>query len=101
MDAKTKSTDELNALRALCDASTSPEARQSLIESLRNHPFSEPEYAVVFQSIRALLSRGPFSLAQLRVHLNNRGFPDIDVEKYLPAAPDETQASRTGGNANS
>ena len=55
------------------------------MESLSGHSFIEPEHQVVFESIRTLFPRGPFSLAQLRVHLNNRGFPDTDVERYFRA----------------
>jgi hypothetical protein len=45
---------------------------------------------VVFESIRALFSCGDFSAVQLRVHLNNRGFPDTDVEKYFQRAQIES-----------
>ncbi len=42
------------------------------------------EHQVVFESIRFLLSRGTLTAARLAVHLNNRGFPDVDMEKYFP-----------------
>jgi hypothetical protein len=36
--------------------------------------------------VRALLTRGLFSSESLAVHLNNRGFPDTDLDKYLVAS---------------
>ena len=87
MDRETQFATELQALRVLCDEAIAREERQRLMQSLAHHPFIEPEHQVVFESIRALFSRGPISVAQLRVHLNNRGFPDTDVEKYFQPAP--------------
>jgi len=40
----------------------------------------------VFGSIRALLLHDRLSNTHLAVHLNNRGFPDVDLEKYCAAA---------------
>ncbi|MGD0908855.1 MAG: hypothetical protein ABSA96_14830 [Candidatus Acidiferrales bacterium] len=60
--------------------------RQNLIDSLAGHNFLDAEYQVVFESIRALFQSGPISSARLAVHLNNRGFPDIDMDRYFPAA---------------
>ena len=87
MDRQAQFAAELRALRALCDGSNSPEETRRLIQSLSHTVFVEPEHHVVFESIRAVLARGPLSVAQLRVHLNNRGFPDTDVEKYFQTAP--------------
>jgi hypothetical protein len=83
MDRQTQSANDFRALCALCDASRPPEDRQKLLQSLTEHAFIEPEHQVVFESIRALLARGSVSLPRLRIHLNNRGFPDTDVEKYF------------------
>jgi hypothetical protein len=77
---------ELKALRALCDESIARELRQNLIRSLGSRAFKTAEHQVVFESICALFPRGPISEAQLRVHLNNRGFPDTDVETYFRSA---------------
>jgi hypothetical protein len=74
--------EELAILRTLCDATSPREQRLQLLESYARHVFAVPEHQVVFESIRALFSRGPISPAQLGVHLTKRGFPDIDVEKY-------------------
>lgn len=96
MDRETQFTTELQALRVLCDEAVSRDDRQKLMEPLSHHSFTEPEHQVVFQSVQALFSRGPFSLPQLQVHLNNRGFPDIDVEKYFESArPEDTESPST------
>lgn len=86
MDSETQSTTELQALRVLCDESASREQRLRLMQSLGQHVFIDPEHQVVYESLRALLSRGLVSVGQLRVHLNNRGFPDTEVEKYFHSA---------------
>jgi hypothetical protein len=97
MDREAQFAAELQALRALCDEAIAREQRQKLMQSLAQVAFIEPQHQVVFESIRALFPRGPISVAQLRVHLNNRGFPDTDVEKYFkPAAAGSTQRERTG-----
>ena len=83
MDRETQFATELQTLRVLCDVAAPREERQRLMQSLAQHVFIEPEHQVVFESIRALFPRGPISAAQLRVHLNNRGFPDTDIEKYF------------------
>jgi hypothetical protein len=89
MDRETQIADELGTLRRLCDEAATREVREQLMRSLNGHLFLEPEHQVAFESIRILLSRGPISAALLRVHLNNRGFPDTDVEKYFQSAPSE------------
>jgi hypothetical protein len=97
MDRETQFANELETLRALCDESITRESRQRLMQSLVQVAFIEPQHQVVFESICALFPRGPISGAQLRVHLNNRGFPDTDVEKYFqPATAGTTQRERTG-----
>jgi len=86
MDREAQFAVELQALRTLCDEAAPREERQSLMNSLQQHIFIEPEHQVVFESIQALFPRGPIPMAQLRVHLNNRGFPDTDVEIYFQSA---------------
>lgn len=83
MDRETQFVAELRALRTLCDESIARNLRQNLIQSLGPRSFADPEHQVVFESIVALFPRGPIRQEQLRVHLNNRGFPDTDVEKYF------------------
>jgi hypothetical protein len=96
MDRKTKFAAELKALRTLCDEAIARDLRQNLIQSLGPHAFCEPEHQVVFESIRGLFSRGPVTLERLRLHLNNRGFPDTDVEKYFqPAGTGNVRQNQT------
>ena len=76
---------ELQILRALCNGIGADGQRRDLVRMLDHYVFIEPEHHVVFESIRLLLPRGPISLANLTVHLNNRGFPDMDVENYFRA----------------
>ena len=97
MDREIQFATELQTLRALCDEAAPREGRQRLMQSLDHHAFIEPEHQVVFESIRALFPRVPISATQLRVHLNNRGFPDTDVEKYFqPASAGSARQERTG-----
>ena len=89
MDRVTKSQDEIQLLRALCDLTSSPARRLELMQSLRGQAFLDPEHQVVFESICFLLPRGGVSAGRLTLHLNNRGFPDVDLEKYFPGARTE------------
>jgi len=86
MNDMTQFDAELRALRELCDETIPREERQRLIQSLSPQSFAEPEHQVVFESIRALFLRGPISISHLRLHLNNRGFCDTDVEPYFQPA---------------
>jgi hypothetical protein len=87
MDRKTQLSAEFRALCTLCDETIARNLRQNLIQSLSPRKFTDPEHRVVFESIYALFPRGPITAKNLIVHLNNRGFPDTDVEKYFsPAA---------------
>jgi hypothetical protein len=78
---------ELDVLCALCGGAGTTEQRQALSKLLGGYRFSEPEYQVVFESVCAMSSRRELSAAVLALHLNNRGFPDLDLEKYFAAAP--------------
>ena len=101
MDREAQFTTELQALRVLCDETVPSKDRQTLIQTLSHHSFIETEHQVVFESVQVLFSRGPFSLTQLRVHLNNRGFPDIDVEKYFQPARPQGAPSRSADKTSS
>jgi hypothetical protein len=95
MDSEQHSSAELQALRALCRETTPLEDRRQLIKALETHSFTDPERQVVFESLRMILSRGGVTPERLRVHLNNRGFPETDVEKYFqpdPLADRESEA---------
>ena len=78
---------ELDVLRGLCGGAGTSEQHRALSESLARYRFSEPEHQVVFESLFALSGRKKISAAVLALHLNNRGFPDLDLEKYFVAAP--------------
>ena len=96
MDRKTQLTAEFRALCTLCDEAIARKLRQNLIDSLSPRKFTEPQHRVVFESICALFPRGPITPERLIVHLNNRGFPDTDVEKYF--APATSQDKSVNGS---
>jgi hypothetical protein len=76
---------EVQVLGTLCIREDPRDARAELVHVLQHYAFLEPEHQIVFESIRALLLRDRLSKACLAVHLNNRGFPDVDLEKYCAA----------------
>ncbi len=84
---------ELRALRALCDSAMPEKLRQNLLASLDGHRFLDPESQVIFESIRASAKNGPISRERLALHLNNRGFPDVDVDLYFPETHTNSEAS--------
>jgi len=97
MDRDTQFAAEHKTLCALCDEAVARELRQNLIQSLGPKAFIDSEHQVVFESIRILFPRGTITMAELRIHLNNRGFPDTDVEKYFQSAPaDNIHHSQSG-----
>jgi hypothetical protein len=87
MARETRLTAELDVLRALCGRRGSHEKRVELACALDSYRFIEPEHQVVFASIRAIHTRPEFSASLLAVHLNNRGFPDLELEKYFVDEP--------------
>jgi phytoene/squalene synthetase len=86
MDRLAQLTAEMQVLGTLCNREDQHEVRAELVHVLERYGFLEPEHQIVFESIRALLLRDRLSKARLAVHLNNRGFPDVDLEKYCAAA---------------
>ena len=87
MDRAANSDDDLRVLQILCGKSASREQRLEIVQSLHDHVFRDPEHQVVFESARFLLSTGVLSAGRLTVHLNNRGFPDVNLEKYFTPMP--------------
>lgn len=87
MDHFLKSEDEVQFLRELCDEAASLEQRLMLLQSLEGHFFVDPENQVVFESICFLFPRGGVTEVRLAAHLNNRGFPEVDLRKYFQSAP--------------
>ena len=97
MDREKQLEAERKAIQTLCNEAIARRLRQNLIQSLGPKAFINPEHQVVFESICALFPRGPLTMDGLRIHLNNRGFPDTDVEKYFqPASADSTPDVRPG-----
>jgi hypothetical protein len=93
MDRAAQLLAEVRVLGTLCKREGSSDQRIALVHALGDYLFFEPEHQVVFESIRTLLPRGRISAADLAVHLNNRGFPDVDLGKYCAAAlPDVEDA---------
>jgi hypothetical protein len=78
----TQSLAETQVLGTLLSRVGTHEQRKELAQILEHYEFLEPEHQVVFASIRALLARDRLGLTNLAVHLNNRGFPDVDLDKY-------------------
>src|SRR6266481_1391447 len=78
-------TTEVQVLGTLCNREDPQDLRAEMLRVLEHYAFLEPEHQIVFESIRALLIHDRLSKARLAVHLNNRGFPDVDLEKYCAA----------------
>jgi len=57
--------------------------RLEVSQSYASHIFLDAQRQVVFESIHALLPGGAITPARLNVHLNNRGFPDIETDCYF------------------
>jgi hypothetical protein len=86
MDRAAQLLAEVGILGTLCNLEGSGEQRTELVHSLEQYVFVEPEHQIVFESIRSLLPHDRISAARLAVHLNNRGFPDVDLEHYYSLA---------------
>jgi hypothetical protein len=77
---------EVQILGTLCNQAGAIDRRLDVVQALDQYEFLQPEHQIVFESIRSLLFRDALSNARLAVHLNNRGFPDVELEKYCEAA---------------
>jgi hypothetical protein len=86
MDRAAVLSAEAQILGSLCNRAGTFEQRNELAHTLDGYAFIEPEHQIVFGSIRALLLHDRLSNTHLAVHLNNRGFPDVDLERYSAAA---------------
>ena len=74
---------ELEVLRALTNGSTGAADYGRIVRLVHGYHFRDAEYQVVFESLREISENEPISFSRLAVHLNNRGFPDIDLDKYF------------------
>jgi len=77
---------EVQILGTLCNQAGTSKQRAELVDTLRQYAFLGEEHQILFESIRSLLSAEPLSNTRLAVHLNNRGFPGVDLEKFCAAA---------------
>jgi hypothetical protein len=87
MNRATQIAADLQILREICDEAMPLERRRELLRRHAQHVFVDPEHQVVFESIQRLFQGGSISAARLTVHLNNRGFPEINIGCYFPATP--------------
>jgi hypothetical protein len=85
MNREAQLTAEVQVLGTLCIREDPRDARAELVQVLEHYAFLEPEHQIVFESIRSLLLHDRLSNARLSVRLNNRGFPDVDLQKYFAA----------------
>jgi len=85
MNRKAQLEAEVQVLGTLCNRAGAREQRADIVSAFDRYQFLEPEHQIIFGSIRFLLVHDRLSTARLAVHLNNRGFPDVDVEKYCAA----------------
>ena len=86
MDRAAQLLAEVQILGTLCNREIASGGRAELMHALEHYIFLEPEHQVICESIRSLLPRDRISPERLAVHLNNRGFPDVDLGKYSAAA---------------
>lgn len=86
MDHATQLLAEVQVLGTLWSLAVTSEQRDELAQTLNHYSFLEQEHEIVFESIRSLLLHRRFSSKNLAVNLNNRGFPDVDLDAYCAAA---------------
>ena len=98
MNRETQIEVETRVLGTLCRVAGAREQCAEIVSALDGYEFLEPEHQIVFGSIGVLLAGGRLSTANLAVHLNNRGFPDVDLDRYreagLPSIDAALQLSR-------
>jgi hypothetical protein len=85
MDRSESSLAEIEMIGTLIKRVGTNAQRTELVRTLENYAFVEPEHRIVFESIRFLVLRDTVSKEKLAVHLNNCGFPDVDLDKYIAA----------------
>jgi len=71
---------ERQALRTLCGAPLTATERAEAARLLANYRFCEPAHQVLFEALRELRTPDPRAIRErLPVFLNNKGFPDLDL----------------------
>jgi hypothetical protein len=77
---------ERNALRALCQDTCDGSVRAQGMRILTSYPFVDAVHQLLFDTLREIPSADPEVIrAQLPTRLNNRGFPDLDMETFFEA----------------
>ena len=85
---------ERNLLRALCTGAAEASVLLEATETLASYAFAEPLHQIIFDVLVEIGPRDPCVVReQLAVRLNNKGFPDLDLETFF--AP----SSLTAGEA--
>ena len=96
MDRQTQSANDFRALRVLCDESGAREDQQKLLQPLCTGVSSNPSAESCLNRSARYFPEGLFPRRSLRIHLNNRGFPDTDVDKYFQPHGTSRRLGRTG-----
>jgi len=75
---------EREILQALCRGTLEGSVKAAAMEILGSYTFQESVHQLVFETLREIPSDDPELLrAQLLVRLNNKGFPDLDLEAFF------------------
>lgn len=86
---------ERTILRLLCQAGLTGAERVENMRLLSGYRFRDGEHQIIFESLRELRAADPKTIReQLFARLNNKGFPDLDLDwLFEPArvAPAETR----------
>ncbi len=86
---------ERTILRLLCQAGLTGAERAENMRLLSGYRFCDVEHQIIFESLQELRAAEPWTIReQLFARLNNKGFPDMDLDwLFEPAkvAPAETR----------
>lgn len=75
---------ELLALRGMCQGARDARVWDDGIRILNAHAFQDPVHGLVFETLREINTDDPRIIrGLLAARLTNKGFPDVDVEKYF------------------
>ncbi len=79
---------ERNVLRALCQSAARSDVLARSITLLAHYRFREPAHQIVFDALRELGHRSGRQIRELlAVRLNNKGFPDLNLEPFFEPSP--------------
>jgi len=75
---------ERDVLRAMCQGTAERPVRSEGLAILRDYRFADSVHQLVFETLRQIPSDAPQIIReQLPVRLNNKGFPDLDLEVFF------------------